>query len=87
MTRFLLRLPDDLKERAAEQATAVGVSLHQYIATALAAHVEAQAEVEHLFVACAARVTPDTHAKSWQERAGRTRHGPDDLLEKDDQSG
>jgi hypothetical protein len=39
MSSFPLRLPDDLKERAAAQAEAAGVSLNQYIATVLASRV------------------------------------------------
>lgn len=55
MSSFPLRLPDDLKERAAAQAEAAGVSLNQYIATAIAARVGAQAEAERYFAARAAR--------------------------------
>jgi hypothetical protein len=58
MSSFPLRLPDDLKERAAAQAEAAGVSLNQYIATVLASRVGAQAEVERSFAARAARATP-----------------------------
>jgi hypothetical protein len=55
MSSFPLRLPDDLKERATAQAEAAGVSLNQYIATAVAARVGAQAEAERYFAARAAR--------------------------------
>jgi hypothetical protein len=51
MSSFPLRLPQDLKERAAAQAEAAGVSLKQYIATAIAARVGAQAEAERYFAA------------------------------------
>ncbi len=51
MSSFPLRLPGDLKERAAAQAEAVGVSLNQYIATVLASRVRAQAEAERSFAA------------------------------------
>jgi hypothetical protein len=57
MSTFPLRLPDELKERAAAQAEAAGVSLNQYIATALAARVGAQAEAERYFRARGARAT------------------------------
>jgi hypothetical protein len=57
MSSFSLRLPDDLKERAAAQAEAAGVSLNQYIATVLASRVGAQAEAERSFAARAARAT------------------------------
>ena len=59
MSSFPLRLPDDLKEVATAQAEAAGVSLNQYIATALAARVGAQAETERYFAARAARATPE----------------------------
>ncbi len=70
MSSFPLRLPDDLKERAAAQADAAGVSLNQYIATALAARVGAQAEAERYFAARAARATPG-RAREILARAGR----------------
>jgi predicted transcriptional regulator len=70
MSSFPLRLPDDLKDRAAEQAEAAGVSLNQYIATALAARVGAQAEAERYFAARAARATPG-RAREILARAGR----------------
>ncbi|MGQ9370462.1 toxin-antitoxin system HicB family antitoxin [Azospirillum sp. ST 5-10] len=55
MTSFPLRLPDDLKKAAIAQAEAAGVSLNQYIATALAARVGAQSEAERYFAARGAR--------------------------------
>jgi hypothetical protein len=59
MTRgFPLRLPEDLKERTAEQAEAAGISLNQSIATALAARIGAPAEAERDFAARAARARP-----------------------------
>ena len=75
MSSFPLRLPDDLKDRAAEQAAAAGVSLNQYIATALAARVGAQAEAERYFAARAARVTPG-QAREILARAGVPSSGP-----------
>jgi predicted HicB family RNase H-like nuclease len=38
---FPLRLPEDLKDMAAKQAAGAGVSLNQFIATALAARIGA----------------------------------------------
>ena len=70
MSSFPLRLPDDLKERAAAQAEAAGVSLNQYIATALAARVGAQAEAERYFAARAARAAPG-RAREILARAGK----------------
>jgi hypothetical protein len=66
---FPLRLPDDLKQAAAEQATRSGVSLNQFIATALAARVGAMAEAERYFAARAARVRPG-RAKQLLAKAG-----------------
>ncbi|MDZ3824789.1 MAG: toxin-antitoxin system HicB family antitoxin [Pseudoxanthomonas sp.] len=70
MSSFPLRLPDDLKERAAAQAEAAGVSLNQYIATAIAARVGAQAEAERYFAARAARAAPG-RARAILARAGK----------------
>jgi hypothetical protein len=70
MSSFPLRLPDDLKERAAAQAEAAGVSLNQYIATAIAARVGAQAEAERYFAARAARAVPG-RAREILARAGK----------------
>jgi predicted DNA-binding protein len=70
MSSFPLRLPDDLKERAAAQAEAAGVSLNQYIATAIAARVGAQAE--RYFAARAVRTKP-SRAREILARAGQGR--------------
>ena len=69
MTVFALRLPDDLKEKAAEQAAETGVSLNQFIAVAVAARVGAQAEAERYFRARGARAAPG-RAKAILARAG-----------------
>ena len=58
MASFPLRMPDDLKDEAARLADAAGVSLNQYVVTALASRVGAQAEAARYFAARAARVTP-----------------------------
>ena len=85
MSSFPLRLPDDLKEAAAAQAEAAGVSLNQYIATALAARVGAQAETERYFAARVARATPG-RAREILARAGRgSPPMPGDELDKGDQ--
>lgn len=70
MSSFPLRLPDDLKELAVAQAEAAGVSLNQYIATALAARVGAQAEAGRYFAARAARAVPG-RAREILDRAGK----------------
>jgi hypothetical protein len=78
MSSFPLRLPEDLKEKATEQAAAAGVSLNQYIAVALASRVRAQAEAERYF---AARAKQATHgkAKAILARAGkRSKPRPED---------
>lgn len=70
MTTFPLRLTEELKEIVAAQADRAGVSINQYIATALAAHVGAQAETERYFAARAARAKPGL-ARGILARAGR----------------
>jgi hypothetical protein len=69
MSVFPLRLPDDLKDKAAAQAAEAGVSLNQFIAVAVASRVGAQAEAERYFAARAARVVPG-RAKAILEKAG-----------------
>jgi hypothetical protein len=69
MTVFALRLPEDLKDRAAQQAAEAGVSLNQFIATAVASRVGAQAEAERYFKARGARAKPG-RAKVILARAG-----------------
>lgn len=69
MSVFPLRLPDDLKDKAAAQAAEAGVSLNQFIAVAVASRVGAQAEAERYFSARAARVVPG-RAKAILEKAG-----------------
>jgi len=58
MTRivtFPLRIPEDMKADAAEQAKLLGVSLNQYLSSAIAARLGAQAEAERYFSMRAAR--------------------------------
>jgi len=82
MTVFALRLPDDLKEKAAEQAAAAGVSLNQFIAVAVAARVGAQAEAERYFWTRGARAVPG-RAKAILARAGiGNKPRDDDRLER-----
>ncbi|CAO3404537.1 toxin-antitoxin system HicB family antitoxin [Azospirillum sp. 11R-A] len=69
MTTFPLRIPDDLKKEATAQAEAAGVSLNQYIATALASRVGAQAEAERYFAARGNRAARG-QAKSILARSG-----------------
>jgi hypothetical protein len=70
MTTFPLRLTEELMAMATAQAARSGVSLNQYIATLLAAHVGAQAEAERYFAARAARARPGA-AREILARAGR----------------
>ncbi|WP_298329011.1 toxin-antitoxin system HicB family antitoxin [Asticcacaulis sp.] len=46
MRSFPLRIPDDLKAEATRLADRAGVSLNQYVATALASRVGEQVEAE-----------------------------------------
>ena len=55
MTSFLLRLPEDLKEKASAQAAKAGLSLNQCIPIALASRVGAESEAGRYFAARAAR--------------------------------
>ena len=55
MSVFALRLPEELKAEATAQAEKAGLSLNQYIASALSARVGAQAETERYFTLRGAR--------------------------------
>ena len=77
MSSFPLRIPDDLKKAAIGQAEAAGVSLNQYIATALASRVGAQAEAERYFAARGARAERG-RAKEILSRSGIGNHPRDD---------
>jgi hypothetical protein len=69
MSSFPLRIPDDLKQEAAAQAEAAGMSLDQYIATALASRVRAEANMEpHL--SARGRCTLSSRAKKILARSG-----------------
>ena len=73
MTRianYPLRIPSELKDAAAQQASATGVSMNQYLATAIAARVGAMAEAERYFATRAKRAKPD-RAKAVLKRAGK----------------
>ena len=70
MTNFPLRLTEELKAILAAQAARAGVSLNQYIATVLAAHVGAQAETQRYFAARTARAQPGS-ARTILARAGK----------------
>jgi len=60
MSNFALRLPDDLKEDAAELAKETGVSLNQFITNSLVGKVAAQKEASRFFKARAGRVAGGT---------------------------
>lgn len=70
MSSFPLRIPEDLKAEATRLAQAAGVSLNQYVATALASRVGAQVEAERYFAARGARAIPG-RAKDVLSRSGR----------------
>ncbi|HLY56436.1 MAG TPA: toxin-antitoxin system HicB family antitoxin [Stellaceae bacterium] len=76
-TTFPLRLPEDLKEAAAEQAAAMGVSLNQYVGMSLAARVGAQAEAARFFAARGARGSSE-RALAVLDRLGSTEALSDD---------
>jgi hypothetical protein len=67
--KIQLRLPEEMKEAALRQASASGVSMNLFIATALAARVGAQAEAERYFSARGSRTTP-ARAKALLMRLG-----------------
>lgn len=77
MSVFALRLPEDLKAQAAEQAEKAGLSLNQYIASALSARVGAQAEAERYFSLRGARARPG-EALRILDRAGKGNPPRDD---------
>jgi hypothetical protein len=80
MSTFPLRLPDELKEAAAAQAAEAGVSLNQFIATAIASRVGAQAEAARYFAARGERAVPG-RAKEILARAGRRQPRPGDEID------
>jgi len=81
MSNFALRLPDDIKQEAARQAQALGVSLNQYLVSAVASRVGAQSEAARYFAARAARAKPGA-AKEILARVGQgVPPREDDLLE------
>ena len=77
MSAFALRLPEELKEKAAAQAAEAGGSLNQYIAVAVASRVGAQAEAARYFAARGARAVPG-RARSILARAGLGNEPRDD---------
>ncbi len=69
MSVFALRLPDDLKEQAAELAAREGVSLNQFIATAVASRIGALSEAQRYFAKRGSRAVPG-RAREILSRAG-----------------
>lgn len=69
MSSFPLRIPNDLKAEAVRLAEQAGISLNQYISTALASRVGAQLEAERYFAARGKRAVPG-RAKEILERSG-----------------
>ena len=69
MSSFPLHIPDDLKIEATAQAEAAGMSLNQYIATALASHVRAKANMEP-YLSDRGRGTLSRRAKEILARSG-----------------
>lgn len=58
MSKVQLRPPEDMREEAARQAALSGGSMNLFVATAMAARLGSQAEVERYFSAWGARTTP-----------------------------
>ena len=79
MSSFALRLPDDLKDMATEQAAAAGVSLNQYITASVASRVGAQAEAERYFKARAARGNVDRALEIVQKAGSEPPRDGDEL--------
>jgi HicB family len=65
MTTFPLRLTEEPKAIVTARAARAGISLNQYIATVLAAHVGAQAEAERRFAAGGAP-RPERRERFWR---------------------
>jgi hypothetical protein len=76
-TKIQLRLPKEMKAAAMRQAAASGVSMNLFAATAIAARVGAQAEVERHFAQRAARTTA-ARAKALLSRLGNANDLRDD---------
>lgn len=68
-SKIQIRLPEDMKEAAARQASVSGISMNLFVATAVAARVGAQAEVDRYFTARGARTTA-ARAKALLMRLG-----------------
>lgn len=87
VSTFPLRLPEDIKAAAAEQAEAMGVSLNQYIGMSLASRVGAQAEAARYFAARGARGSVED-ALTVLARLGRPENTrPDDRLDDEAEGG
>ena len=76
--KIQLRLPKEIKEAAMRQASVSGISMNLFIATAIAARVDAQSEAARYLSARGSRTTP-ARAKALLMRLGST-----DVLRDDD---
>jgi hypothetical protein len=76
--KIQLRIPEEMKDAAMRQASSSGISMNLYVATAVAARIGAQSEIERSFSARAARTTP-ARAKMLLTRMGM----PDELRDDD----
>ena len=84
-SKIQLRLPEDMKDTAMRQATASGISLNLFVATAIAARVGTRAEAERIFSARRSRTTP-ARAKALLARLGSPSAVRDgDALDADDE--
>jgi hypothetical protein len=83
-SKIQIRLPEDMKEAAARQASLAGISMNLFVATAVAARVGAQAEADRYFTARGARTTA-ARAKALLMRLGSSGEpGEDDRLDATD---
>lgn len=83
IANFPLQLPTELKDAVAQQASAAGVSMNQFIAAAIAARVGALAEAERYFAIRVKRAVPG-RAKVVLKRADKGRKPrPGDGLRQD----
>ncbi len=67
--KIQLRLPEEMKEAAMQQAASSGVSMNLFVATAIAARIGAQSEAARYMKARGSRTTP-ARAKALLMRLG-----------------
>ena len=68
-SKIQLRLPEEMKEAAMQQAALSGISMNLFVATAIAARIGAQSEAARYLTARGSRTTP-ARAKALLKRLG-----------------